>query len=220
MSVEVKGPGQDGELPANAAADNPDDDPQVDDERPPCPATMGAEEMIALTRKHTMFSWVAQNVAEPIAVETAKGVWFCSADGKRYLDFNSQAMSVNIGHGNERVADAIAAQARKLAYAYPHAAHEPRARLGAKLAELTPGDLDVMFFTTGGADASTRAGPRSLSATAPITEPRARPWSPPVTRVAGPTRWVARPSCACPMHTATAGAIRSRWNAPSRTSRK
>jgi taurine--2-oxoglutarate transaminase len=118
---------------------------------------MSAEEMIALTRRHTMFSWVAQNVADPIAIESGKGAWFTSVDGRRYLDFNSQAMSVNIGHGDERVADAISAQARKMAYAYPHAAHEPRARLGAKLASLTPGDLDVMFFTTGGADANENA---------------------------------------------------------------
>ena len=120
-------------------------------------SAMSAEEMIALTRKHTMFSWVAQNVAEPIAVESGKGAWFTSVDGKRYLDFNSQAMSVNIGHGDQRVIDAITAQARKMAYAYPHSAHEPRARLGAKLASLTPGDLDVMFFTTGGADANENA---------------------------------------------------------------
>ena len=113
--------------------------------------------MIALTREHTMFSWVAQNVADPIAVDRAEGVYFWSVDGERYLDFNSQAMSVNIGHGDQRVIDAISAQAQKLCYAYPHAAHEPRARLGAKLASLTPGDLDVMFFTTGGATANDMA---------------------------------------------------------------
>ncbi len=118
---------------------------------------MSAEEMIELTRRYTMFSWVAQHAAEPIAMETAKGAWFTSADGVRYLDFNSQAMSVNIGHGDERVAKAIADQAYKLAYAYPHAAHEPRARLGRRLAGLTPGDLDVMFFTTGGAVANDMA---------------------------------------------------------------
>ena len=128
-----------------------------DGDRPPDPGAMSAEEMIALTRKHTMFSWVAQHSAKPIAMDTAKGSWFTSVDGKRYLDFNSQAMSVNIGHGDERVADAIAEQARKLAYAYPHAAHEPRARLGQRLAQLTPGDLDVMFFTTGGAVANDMA---------------------------------------------------------------
>ena len=66
-------------------------------------------------------------------------------------------MSVNIGHGDQRVIDAIAAQAQKLAYANPFMAHEPRARLGAKLAEITPGDLDVVFFTNGGAEANENA---------------------------------------------------------------
>jgi taurine--2-oxoglutarate transaminase len=80
-----------------------------------------------------------------------------SADGKRYLDFNSQLMSVNIGHGDQRVIDAIAAQAQKLAYANPFMAHEPRARLARKLAQLTPGDLDVVFFTNGGAEANENA---------------------------------------------------------------
>ncbi len=150
MSVEVNPANEPEEPLADEAAGT------TEKARSGSPA-MSAEEMIALTREHTMFSWVAQNVAHPIAVETAKGSWFTSVDGKRYLDFNSQAMSVNIGHGDERVADAISAQARKLAYAYPHAAHEPRARLGAKLAELTPGNLDVMFFTTGGADANENA---------------------------------------------------------------
>jgi taurine--2-oxoglutarate transaminase len=162
MSVEVKGPGNGEGLPGEVGATPPADAEEPGARisgggREPCPSVMGAEEMIALTRKHTMFSWVAQHAAEPIAMETAEGVYFCSADGKRYLDFNSQAMSVNIGHGNEQVVDAIAAQARKLAYAYPHAAHEPRARLGARLAALTPGDLDVMFFTTGGAVANDMA---------------------------------------------------------------
>jgi taurine--2-oxoglutarate transaminase len=94
---------------------------------------------------------------DPIPVETAKGVYFYTPDGKRYLDFNSQLMSVNIGHGDQRVIDAIAAQAQKLAYANPFMAHEPRARLGAKLAEITPGDLDVTFFTNGGAEANENA---------------------------------------------------------------
>ena len=121
------------------------------------PGTMSADEIVALSRKHTLFEWVAQSTVDPIPVETAKGVYFYSADGKRYLDFNSQLMSVNIGHGDQRVIDAIAAQAQKLAYANPFMAHEPRARLGAKLAEITPGDLDVVFFTNGGAEANENA---------------------------------------------------------------
>ena len=121
------------------------------------PETMSAEEIVALSRKHTLFEWVAQSTADPIPVATAKGSYFYSADGKRYLDFNSQLMSVNIGHGDQRVIDAMAAQAQKLAYANPFMAHEPRARLGRKLAELTPGDLDVVFFTNGGAEANENA---------------------------------------------------------------
>jgi taurine--2-oxoglutarate transaminase len=119
--------------------------------------TMSAEEIVELSRKHTMFEWVAQDTVDPIPVETAKGVYFYSTDGKRYIDFNSQLMSVNIGHGDQRVIDAISAQAQKLAYANPFMAHEPRARLGRKLAELTPGDLNVMFFTNGGAEANENA---------------------------------------------------------------
>ncbi len=118
---------------------------------------MSADEIVALSKKHTMFEWTAQNAADPIPVETAKGCYFYSSDGKRYLDWNSQLMSVNIGHGDQRVIDAIAAQAQKLAYANPFLAHEPRARLGQKLASLTPGDLDVMFFTNGGAEANENA---------------------------------------------------------------
>jgi taurine--2-oxoglutarate transaminase len=121
------------------------------------PGTMSADEIVELSRKHTLFEWVAQSAADPIPVATAKGSYFYSADGKRYLDFNSQLMSVNIGHGDERVIEAIAAQARKLAYANPFMAHEPRARLAQKLAELTPGDLDVVFFTNGGAEANENA---------------------------------------------------------------
>ena len=120
-------------------------------------AVMSADEIVALSKRHTLFEWVAQNTADPIPVETAKGCYFYSTDGKRYLDWNSQLMSVNIGHGDQRVIDAIAAQAQKLAYANPFMAHEPRARLGRKLAQLTPGDLDVVFFTNGGADANENA---------------------------------------------------------------
>jgi taurine--2-oxoglutarate transaminase len=118
---------------------------------------LSAQDIVALSRRHTMFEWTAQNAVDPIPVETAKGSYFYSTDGKRYLDWNSQLMSVNIGHGDQRVIDAIAAQAQKLAYANPFMAHEPRARLGQKLASLTPGDLDVMFFTNGGAEANENA---------------------------------------------------------------
>ncbi len=66
-------------------------------------------------------------------------------------------MCTNIGHGHPKVIAAIAAQAEQLAYANPFMATEPRARLGAKLAEITPGDIDTFFFTNGGAEANENA---------------------------------------------------------------
>ena len=118
---------------------------------------LDADEIVALSREYTLYEWVAQDTADPLPVATAQGSSFYTADGRRFLDFNSQSMSVNIGHGDQRVIDAIAAQAQRLAFTSPFLAHEPRARLGRKLAELTPGDLDVSFFTNGGADANENA---------------------------------------------------------------
>jgi len=118
---------------------------------------MTADEIVELSRKYTLYEWSAQSAADPIPVDRAEGSYFYTPDGKRYLDFNSQLMSVNIGHGDKRVVDAIKAQADKLAYVNPFMAHEPRARLGKKLAELAPGDIDVFFFTNGGAEANENA---------------------------------------------------------------
>ena len=121
------------------------------------PDNMSGEQIVALCREHSLYEWSAQSAVDPIPVERAEGVYFYSPDGTRYLDFNSQLMSVNIGHGDARVTDAVYAQMHKLAYANPFMATEPRARLGAKLAEITPGDIDVFFFTNGGAEANENA---------------------------------------------------------------
>ncbi|MEX1335536.1 MAG: aminotransferase class III-fold pyridoxal phosphate-dependent enzyme [Candidatus Limnocylindrales bacterium] len=118
---------------------------------------MSAEEMSALSKKHTMFDWVPQDAVVPVPIEYAKGVYMYTPDGQRILDFNSQLMSVNIGHGDQRVIDAITAQAQKVCYVHPYTATEPRAALGRKLAQITPGDLDVWFFTNGGAEANENA---------------------------------------------------------------
>jgi len=119
--------------------------------------TMTGEEMIALSKKHTLFEWSAQSKVDPIPVARSKGIYFWTPEGKRFIDFNSQLMCVNIGHGDERVIRAIQAQAEVLAYANPFMATEARARLGAKLAEITPGDIEVFFFTNGGAEANENA---------------------------------------------------------------
>lgn len=118
---------------------------------------MTGEEMVSLAKKHTLYEWSAQSKVDPIPVARAKGIYFWTPEGKRYIDFNSQLMSVNIGHGDERVIEAIKEQASTLCYANPFMAHEPRARLGAKLTEITPGDIDTFFFTNGGAEATENA---------------------------------------------------------------
>jgi taurine--2-oxoglutarate transaminase len=116
-------------------------------------STMSSAEIVELSRRHTFFSWSAQGAIDPIAIDRAEGVYLYTPEGQRILDFNSQLMSVNIGHGDRRVIDAIMAQATKLQYVQPAFATEPRARLGAKLAEILPGDLDKVFLTLGGAEA-------------------------------------------------------------------
>ena len=118
---------------------------------------MTGEEIVALCRRHTLFEWSAQAAVDPIPVARAKGIYFWTPEGKRFIDFNSQLMCVNIGHGDERVIRAIQEQAATLAYANPFMATEVRARLSVKLAELTPGDIDAFFFTNGGAEANENA---------------------------------------------------------------
>jgi hypothetical protein len=75
---------------------------------------MTASEMVALSKKHTLSEWTAQCAVNPIPVVRAKGVYFWDTDGKRYLDFNSQLMRVNAGHGDPRIVEAIPAQAERL----------------------------------------------------------------------------------------------------------
>jgi taurine---2-oxoglutarate transaminase len=118
---------------------------------------MSGKEIVDLSRKHTLYEWSAQSKVDPIPVASAKGIYFYTPEGRRFIDFNSQLMSVNIGHGDERVINAIKDQVETLAYANPFMATEVRARLGAKLAEITPGDIDTFFFTNGGADANENA---------------------------------------------------------------
>src|SRR5689334_6975786 len=119
--------------------------------------SLTAQEIVDLTKRHTLFEWSSQAAIDPIPVAGAKGSYFWTPDGRRFLDFNSQLMCVNAGHGDPRIVEAIQRQAATLAYANPFMATEPRARLGAKLAEITPGDIDTFFFTNGGAEANENA---------------------------------------------------------------
>jgi taurine--2-oxoglutarate transaminase len=114
-------------------------------------------QILPLSMEHSFWTWSAQAKVSPIPVTRAKGVYFWDADGKRYLDFNSMTMCVNIGHGNERVINAIIEQAKTLPYAAPGMATKPRAILGKLLSDITPGNLDHFMFTLGGADANENA---------------------------------------------------------------
>ena len=121
------------------------------------PESMSAAEMVALTKQHSFFSWSAQGTVNPIPVVRAEGVYFWDANGKRYLDFNSQVVNVNLGHGNREVIEAIKAQADELVVTGPGMATRPRAELGQLLASLTPGTLDKFFYTLSGAEANENA---------------------------------------------------------------
>ena len=119
---------------------------------------LSAEEVVQLSKQYTLYDWAAQSAVSPIPVARAEGVYFYEPGGKRYLDFNSQLMSVNIGHGDQRVNDAITRQLGELAYTNSAiTATEPRALLGRKLASVFPGDIEKSFFTLGGAEANENA---------------------------------------------------------------
>jgi taurine--2-oxoglutarate transaminase len=102
---------------------------------------------------HTIFSWSKQSGLNPLSIERAKGVYLYDRSGKRFLDFNSQLMNVNIGHGHPKVTEAVIRQMNQVSYVSPAMITEARGKLGKKLAEITPGNLNRTFFTNGGADA-------------------------------------------------------------------
>jgi len=102
---------------------------------------------------YTLFSWAKQGGLNPIDAVKAKGVYVYDRDGKKYIDFSSQLMNVNIGHGDQRITDAVSKQMQELSFVFPGMSTDVRGSLGKKLAEITPGDLSKSFFTLGGAEA-------------------------------------------------------------------
>jgi taurine---2-oxoglutarate transaminase len=114
-------------------------------------------DILSLSMEHNFWTWSAQAKVNPIPIKRAKGVYFWDVNGKRYLDFNSMVMCANIGHGDERVIQAIVNQAQELPFAGPQMATRPRALLGKMLSEITPPGLTKFLFTLGGADANENA---------------------------------------------------------------
>ncbi|MEU9617349.1 aspartate aminotransferase family protein, partial [Streptomyces sp. NPDC048209] len=111
----------------------------------------------ATDRAHVFHSWSAQALIDPLAVAGAEGSYFWDHDGNRYLDFSSQLVNTNIGHQHPKVVAAIQEQAAKLCTIAPGFAVEPRSEAARLIAERTPGDLDKIFFTNGGAEANENA---------------------------------------------------------------
>lgn len=105
----------------------------------------------------TLFSWSKQSGLNPINIERAKGVYLYDRDGKRYLDFSSQLMNVNIGHGDQRITEAVKRQMEEVSYVFPGMVTEARGKLGKKLSEIAPPSLNKSFFTLGGAEAAENA---------------------------------------------------------------
>jgi len=116
------------------------------------------DEILSFSREHVFYTWSAQARVNPIAVKRAKGVYFWDLDDKRYLDFNSMTMCVNIGHGDERVIKAMQEQVAELPYAAPGMTTKVRALASKMVAEITPHQaLTKVLFTLGGADANENA---------------------------------------------------------------
>ncbi|SRR5579885_1669911 len=111
----------------------------------------------ALDKEFVLHSWSVQDAINPIPVSHAEGRYFWDLDGNRYLDLASQLVNVNIGHSHPKLVAAIQEQAAKLATIGPPMATEPRSELARLLAEVTPGNLKMSFFTNGGAEANENA---------------------------------------------------------------
>ena len=106
---------------------------------------------------HTIFAWSNQKGLDPIHVEKAKGVYLYDDKGKKYIDFSSQLMNVNVGHGRQEVTEAVKKQMEKLSYVSPPFTTDSRGILGKKIADITPENLNKTFFTLGGAESNENA---------------------------------------------------------------
>ena len=90
----------------------------------------------------------------PIVIERGDGCYLWDSDGNKYLDALAGLFVTAIGHGRSDLANAASKQAETMAF-FPvwGLAHPPAAALAEKLAELSPGDMDRVFFTSGGSEA-------------------------------------------------------------------
>ncbi len=116
-----------------------------------------AAEIASLNKQYTFYSWSVQKDVKPISIVGGKGIHYWDADGKQYMDFSSQLMSLNAGYQHPKIIAAIHEQADKLTVAHPGHATEPRGTLGQMVAEVAPGNLNKVFFALGGSEANENA---------------------------------------------------------------
>src|SRR6266508_4603921 len=115
------------------------------------------QRVVAEDRQYLIHSWSVQSAISPLPVAGGEGRYFWDYDGKRYLDFASQLVNLNIGHQHPRLVAAIKEQADRLCTIAPFLANDRRGEAARLISELAPGDLDMVFFTNGGAEATENA---------------------------------------------------------------
>src|ERR671928_210423 len=120
-------------------------------------AGLDARRIQELDQQYVLHSWSVQDQITPLPVAGGEGRYFWDFEGKRYLDFASQLVNVSIGHQHPKVVAAIKEQADKLCTIGPPMATEARSTLARMLADITPGDLAMSFFTNGGAEGNENA---------------------------------------------------------------
>ncbi|HET8981754.1 MAG TPA: aspartate aminotransferase family protein [Pedococcus sp.] len=121
-------------------------------------ATAASEEQVRRhDRAHVFHSWSAQALIDPLPIASAQGSYFTDYSGKRYLDFSSQLVNVNIGYQHPKLVAAIQEQAARLTTISPAFANDARSEAARLIAEIAPGDLNMVFFTNGGAEATENA---------------------------------------------------------------
>ncbi len=116
------------------------------------------QDLWAMDRAHSLHPWTNFGSFDKdgaLVITKGEGCWLWDAEGKRYLDAVGGLWCTNIGLGRREMAQAIADQAERLAFSntFVDMTNDPSARLASKLAQLAPGDLNRVMFTTGGSTA-------------------------------------------------------------------
>src|SRR5437868_2558442 len=113
---------------------------------------------LASPRQHLFLPWTVQEREDPVLqFERGEGVYFHDRQGKRYLDFVSQLFNCHLGHGNQRVIEAIQKQAAKASCVSPQLLTEERVAIAEELTRRTPGDLNKCYFVNSGSEADDQA---------------------------------------------------------------